>query len=50
MPSQNRFELTNLADMPWVEDKYLQWFGENKTSYTTKGKLHIHCPNALASR
>ena len=23
--------------MPWIEDKYLAWFGENKTSYTTKG-------------
>ncbi|MCJ1434245.1 hypothetical protein MMC27_003612 [Xylographa pallens] len=23
-------------DMPWIEDKYLQWFGENKTSYTIK--------------
>lgn len=25
--------------MPWVEDKYLAWFGENKTSYTAKGTL-----------
>ncbi|KAI9880969.1 MAG: hypothetical protein M1830_009463 [Pleopsidium flavum] len=25
--------------MPWVEDKYLQWFGENKTSYTAKEQL-----------
>ena len=25
------------VDMPWIEDKYLQWFGENKTSYTIKG-------------
>lgn len=23
--------------MPWIEDKYLAWFGENKSSYTTKG-------------
>lgn len=23
--------------MPWVEDKYLAWFGENKTSYIAKG-------------
>lgn len=23
--------------VPWLEDKYLAWFGENKTSYTTKG-------------
>ncbi|MCJ1413526.1 hypothetical protein MMC19_007632 [Ptychographa xylographoides] len=25
--------------MPWVEDKYLAWFGENKTSYTAKENL-----------
>lgn len=25
------------AYMPWIEDKYLAWFGENKTSYTAKG-------------
>ncbi len=25
------------AYVPWLEDKYLAWFGENKTSYTTKG-------------
>ena len=24
--------------MPWIEDKYLAWFGhDNKASYTTKG-------------
>lgn len=25
--------------MPWIEDKYLAWFGENKTSYTAKEQL-----------
>jgi len=25
--------------MPWIEDKYLQWFGENKTSYVAKDNL-----------
>lgn len=25
--------------VPWLEDKYLAWFGENKTSYTAKGIL-----------
>ena len=25
--------------VPWLEDKYLNWYGENKTSYTAKGKL-----------
>jgi len=25
--------------MPWLEDKYLAYFGENKTSYTTKEQL-----------
>ena len=24
--------------VPWLEDKYLEWFGENKTSYTAKGE------------
>ncbi|KAL8650801.1 MAG: hypothetical protein Q9210_003613, partial [Variospora velana] len=24
------------AYVPWLEDKYLAWFGENKTSYTAK--------------
>jgi len=23
--------------VPWLEDKYLAWFGENKTSHTAKG-------------
>ena len=23
--------------VPWLEDKYLSWYGENKTSYTAKG-------------
>ncbi|KAI4111808.1 MAG: hypothetical protein LQ339_000266 [Xanthoria mediterranea] len=27
------------AYVPWLEDKYLAWFGENKTSYTTKEQL-----------
>lgn len=25
--------------MPWIEDKYLSWYGENKTSYSTKETL-----------
>ncbi|ETI25417.1 hypothetical protein G647_02190 [Cladophialophora carrionii CBS 160.54] len=25
--------------MPWVEDKVLGWFGQNKTSYVAKGEL-----------
>ena len=24
--------------MPWIEDKYLAWRGENKASYSTKGR------------
>lgn len=24
---------------PWLEDKYLAWFGENKTSYVAKDNL-----------
>ncbi|KAI4124998.1 MAG: hypothetical protein LQ338_004513 [Usnochroma carphineum] len=27
------------AYVPWLEDKYLAWFGENKTSYTAKDEL-----------
>ena len=23
--------------VPWLEDKYLAWFGENKSSYVAKG-------------
>lgn len=23
--------------VPWIEDKVLGWWGENKTSYTAKG-------------
>lgn len=26
--------------MPWIEDKYLAWWGQNKTSYVAKGTLH----------
>lgn len=29
--------------VPWLEDKYLAWFGENKTSYATKG-IHLLNP------
>jgi hypothetical protein len=25
--------------VPWAEDKYLAWMGQNKTSYVAKGKL-----------
>jgi len=25
--------------VPWAEDKYLQWFGQNKASYMTKDQL-----------
>lgn len=24
--------------VPWAEDKYLAWFGKNKTSYVAEGK------------
>ncbi len=28
--------------MPWIEDKYLAWFGnDNKASYVTKGTLGL---------
>ena len=31
--------LTPSADMPWIEDKVLGWWGENKTSYVAKDKM-----------
>ena len=27
--------------VPWLEDKYLNWYGENKTSYTAKGQFTL---------
>lgn len=35
------------AYVPWLEDKYLAWFGENKTSYTTKGASSSSQPLTL---
>lgn len=32
--------------VPWIEDKYLAWFGENKTSYIAKG-THVYMPVCL---
>lgn len=29
--------------VPWLEDKYLAWFGENKTSYVAKGMSLLGC-------
>lgn len=28
--------------MPWIEDKVLGYWGENKTSYTAKGIFPLH--------
>lgn len=33
--------------VPWMEDKYLAWFGQNKTSYVAEGMHaadHVHLP------
>ena len=30
--------------VPWAEDKYLAWFGQNKTSYVAKGMSSIPDP------
>ena len=27
--------------VPWMEDKYLAYFGQNKTSYVAKGRLAL---------
>ncbi|MCJ1332842.1 hypothetical protein MMC10_009536 [Thelotrema lepadinum] len=37
--SKKKYNEYYTSYMPWVEDKYLQWFGENKTSYSTKETL-----------
>ena len=29
------------AWVPWIEDKVLGWWGENKTSYVAKGTLSV---------
>ncbi len=29
------------AWVPWIEDKVLGWWGENKTSYVAKGTLSL---------
>ncbi|KAL8829668.1 MAG: hypothetical protein Q9191_001877 [Dirinaria sp. TL-2023a] len=34
-----KYEEYYTAYVPWLEDKVLAWFGENKTSYTTKEQL-----------
>ncbi len=34
--------------VPWVEDKVLGWWGENKTSYVAKGKLPVTKPTITA--
>ena len=37
--------------VPWLEDKYLAWFGENKTSYVAKGMSflrHERLPGGIA--
>lgn len=32
--------------MPWIEDKYLEWFGkDNKASYATKGPSLLRKPS-----
>lgn len=36
--------------MPWIEDKYLAWFGkDNKASYATKGKSTSCEPQSLST-
>ena len=36
--------------MPWIEDKVLGYWGENKTSYTAKGKVSSSCPSSFPLR
>ncbi|KAL9599616.1 MAG: hypothetical protein Q9219_003699 [cf. Caloplaca sp. 3 TL-2023] len=37
--SKKKYDEYYNAYVPWLEDKYLAWFGENKTSYTAKDQL-----------
>jgi len=37
--SKNKYNEYYNHYMPWIEDKYLNWYGENKTSYTAKEQL-----------
>ncbi|MCJ1242761.1 hypothetical protein MMC14_010770 [Varicellaria rhodocarpa] len=37
--SKKKYNDTYNSYVPWLEDKYLAWFGENKTSYTAKENL-----------
>ncbi|KAK4939078.1 hypothetical protein LTR10_020564 [Elasticomyces elasticus] len=37
--ARNYYNKQYEAWMPWIEDKVLGWWGENKTSYTAKDEL-----------
>lgn len=37
--SKKKYDEYYNSYVPWLEDKYLAWFGENKTSYATKDQL-----------
>lgn len=51
--SKNFYNRQYESWMPWLEDKYLSWMGQNKTSYTAKGtnqRLHSLQPGSPAQR
>lgn len=50
--AKNKYNEYYTSYVPWLEDKYLEWFGENKTSYTAKGEpvasLSLSLPLSLS--
>ena len=40
---KDKYNSTYNDYMPWVEDKVLGYWGENKTSYTAKGQSFLPC-------
>jgi len=39
-PDQEKRNTYYESTMRWIEDTYLKWFGENRTSYGVKDTLH----------
>ena len=42
--AKKKYNDTYTEYMPWIEDKVLGYWGENKTSYTAKGTHHLSLP------
>lgn len=47
--SKKKYNEYYTSYMPWIEDKVLGYWGENKTSYTAKGTFHpLHPASAFS--